>query len=645
MADGEEEKNNTQTLSLWESGKKTNNEADEVEEKTETLDLSTPSPEKETSEDEINLDNKLHSNPEPDEENWAIPLAESEDGLNVKVIGAIGVVAILLLTGTLFALMNEPTIELTIPVEKYESGVTYDIDGKIEFASDLDIPVPIGFIDNDIIINELDVSFKGELLATIKAPTEQKKDGYGNLRNVFNKSLVQNLNDIDGSIKEEGENPAKLENAKIKTLQYQYIDDTSLEIIRSDIESNASYSDTLTGKTWYWQSATDWVPRMSEMGLLPHGDAYIGKTLKQGDKGTISEGGIEFNWKIENGGKIDNEQTALLKVYTSYTSDSLLGYEYQYEYNFDMYLSEKSSFPVKFEITFHSEANSPGGKLYSIYFQYKANSREISEGSNTEVPNTSYKAGTNSKTGEFENWINGAPAFGNGTCGLNANITLQKGIEEGKNNIPKFNSYVNDQIGKEKPSFITEANYTVKNNSENTWNFTMAYQNPQSENIKGWKLQYNNTNVSGENVTVSNPILAMDDIEKPLTICSAEEVMTDFEEISDWAKNEQMNKVDYTKTKLLLGQNLVSQQSLSSPTSVIDIGSLNLINVISDLSEGSLKLDDYSNNIDVETAGSYAYFLDKKGGTESLGYKYQELAGVDAKDGLVLFNLQTRNSI
>ena len=173
----------------------------------------------------------------------------------------------------------------------------------------------------------------------------------------------------------------------------------------------------------------------------------------------------------------------------------------------------------------------------------------------------------------------------------------------------------------------------------------MSYRNPQSDSIKGWELNYNRTNVSGENVTLSNPIMSMEDIEEPLTVCSAERVMTDFDEISRWAKGKQTNFVDYTETKLLLGQNLVSQQSLSSPTSVVDIGSLNPISIVSDLSEGSLNFNDYSNNIDVESAGSYAYFLDRNGDSEKLGYSYQELAGVDAKDGLVLFNLQSRNSL
>ena len=630
--------------SLWETGKTSSENKEEIEEETDTLDLSEPSPEKERPDEEINLKQKVEENETTEDDNWAIPLAEDKEGIDIKTVGAIGTVVILILTGALFILLSEPNIEVTVPYEKYGSKVTYDIEGKIDFESDLDIPIPIGFINNDIVINELDVSFSGELKAEIKAPSEQKKDGYGELRNVFNKSIVQDLSDIDGSIKEEGENPAKLENAKVKTLQYQYIDDTSLEIIRSDIQSNASYSDTLTGKRWYWQSATDWVPRMSETGILPHGEAYIGKTLKQGNTGTVSEGGIEFNWKVDNGGKIDDKQTALLQIYTSYISDSLLGYQYEYQYNFDMYFTEESSFPIKFEMNFASEANSPGGKLYVISLQYKANANSLSEGY-TDVPSTSYKTNSNTKTGEFEKWNNGAPAFGNGSCGLDSNFTIQDGIQKGKEDISKFNNYIDDQEGKGKPAFVTEANYTKIKGTDDTWNFTMAYRNPQSDSIKGWELSYNRTNVSGENVTLGNPIMSMSDIEKPLTVCSAERVMTEFDEIASWAKDKQTDSVDYTETKLLLGQNLVSQQSLSSPTSVIDIGNLNPINIVSDLSEGSLNFNDYSNNIDVESAGSYAYFLDRNGGSEQLGHNYQELAGVDAKDGLVLFNLQSRNSL
>ena len=131
---------------------------------------------------------------------------------------------------------------------------------------------------------------------------------------------------------------------------------------------------------------------------------------------------------------------------------------------------------------------------------------------------------------------------------------------------------------------------------------------------------------------------------EPLTVCSAEEVMTDFDEISSWSVDDKTKTANYTQVNLLLGQNLVSKQSLASPISIVNVGSLNLINIVSDLSQGNLNPNDYSDNIDVDAAGSYAYFLDLRGVSENSGYEHQELAGVDAKDGLVLFNLQSRNS-
>ena len=138
----------------------------------------------------------------------------------------------------------------------------------------------------------------------------------------------------------------------------------------------------------------------------------------------------------------------------------------------------------------------------------------------------------------------------------------------------------------------------------------------------------------------------MDDVPEPLTLCSAEEVMTNFEEIEDWSVNDQTKNIDYSKVTLSLGQNLVSKQSLSSPTSILDLSSgFDFSKIISDLGQGNLNPNDYSNNIDVDTAGSYAYFLERKGIDNSAnGNRYQKVAGVDAKDGLVLFNLEAINS-
>ena len=635
---------------LWKSGKSDEDAAKDNEEEDDTLDLSSPSPD-DGGNDDLDLSPQAIADEESnvDEDNWAIPPLDSEEnGISIRTIGVIGTTTIILMTGLLYILLAQQNIIIDVPYEQYEEEIIYEVQGSINFDSSLDIPLPIGFIDNDIVINELDIVFSGELKTGIKAPSVMINDGYGNDRSVFKKYLEQNLDDIDGTIKQDGENPASLENAESVTFQHQYIDTTSLEVVRTDIESNASYSDTLTGESWYWQGATDWVPRNSELGLLPHGSSYIGQKLEAGTKGTINDGGIEFNWKVTDGGKVDGIQTALLKISTSYVSDSILGYQYQYQYNFDFYLSEESSMPLKFKLKLNSDASSPSGKLYAINFEYKGTTSKRTEGY-TDVPTIPYKSGSNAKTGEFSPWINGAPAFGNSSCGLDSSFTLQTGIEKGKDEISGFDAYIKDQINKdERPNsesderaFVIEANYTEKNGGD--WNFTVAHYNEQAENIDGWILAYNKTNISGEEITVDKPIISMDDIPAPLTICSAEEVMTDFDEIASWAVNDQTKNVDYSNVKLLLGQNLVSKQSLSSPTSIINFGSLNLVNVVSDLSQGNLNPNDYSNNIDVNTAGSYAYFLDKKG-TDHNGNSYQKLAGVDAKDGLVLFNIQSINS-
>ena len=318
---------------LWKSGKSDDNTAESSVEEDDTLDLSSPSPEVGNNSDLDLSPLAISREEEESENNWTPPPVIPNDiGISMKAIGVIGTVTILLLTGLLYILLAQQGIEINVPNEKYEEEIIYDVNGSINFDSTLDIPLPIGFIDNDIVINELDITFSGKLQAGIRAPSSMITDGYGNDRSVFEKYLIQELEDIDGEITREGENPASLENAESLTSQNQFIDPTSLEIVKTYIESNASYSDTLTGSTWYWLGAPDWVPRDSEAGLLPHGNSYIGKKLAEGDKGTIQEGGIEFNSEVSNGGKVNGKQTVLLKISTSYVSDSILGYKYQYQY-------------------------------------------------------------------------------------------------------------------------------------------------------------------------------------------------------------------------------------------------------------------------------------------------------------------------
>ena len=86
---------------LWDTGKESDNPNSSSDDGDSTLDLSETSPKKDVK--EINLALPEESNTDENEEDWAIPLAEEVDGLNLKTIGIVGTVVILLLTGTLFS--------------------------------------------------------------------------------------------------------------------------------------------------------------------------------------------------------------------------------------------------------------------------------------------------------------------------------------------------------------------------------------------------------------------------------------------------------------------------------------------------------------------------------------------------------------
>ena len=90
---------------LWDTGKEEDNSSSGSDDSNSTLDLSEITPER--NEEEINLE--VPKETEEKDEDWAIPVAENVDGLNLKTIGIVGTVVILLLTGTLFVLLSSKT--------------------------------------------------------------------------------------------------------------------------------------------------------------------------------------------------------------------------------------------------------------------------------------------------------------------------------------------------------------------------------------------------------------------------------------------------------------------------------------------------------------------------------------------------------
>ena len=110
---------------LWKSGKSDEKTTNEKNEEQDTLDLSSPSPEK-NDDSELNLTPlAVPEDENSSEDNWTAPLPiTNEIGISMKAIGAIGAVTILLLMGILYILLAQQNIEVTVPNEKYQEEIT-----------------------------------------------------------------------------------------------------------------------------------------------------------------------------------------------------------------------------------------------------------------------------------------------------------------------------------------------------------------------------------------------------------------------------------------------------------------------------------------------------------------------------------------
>ena len=77
---------------LWDTGKEDNTSSSNSDDDNSNLDLSETSPEKDGKEINLAIPEKAEATEK--DEDWAIPLAEDVDGLNLRTIGIVGTVVI-----------------------------------------------------------------------------------------------------------------------------------------------------------------------------------------------------------------------------------------------------------------------------------------------------------------------------------------------------------------------------------------------------------------------------------------------------------------------------------------------------------------------------------------------------------------------
>ena len=592
-------------------------EAELLEDKANALDLGATTGEDAPPGEELEL-----APPPPEEERAGLPplLARTEK-LNMRVVGAVGIVILLLLTALAVMILGGPP-ELQIPPERYGDYALYDVTGDLELYS-LE-PVPVSLMGLELEINQLSLEWIGTVEAGVQEEATLFDDGYGTGHTVFQRYLKQDLNDVTGSYASEGSPPSQISSASLSSNQQQYVDEATLEIIREEIETYGQVDESATGLHWLRQEMVSWVPRSGEQGLLPHASLYVGRNLAAGESGSFVSQGVMFSWEVSEGGTIDGHETVKLSVTASKNSEItfIQHFQYQYSYRLDLWLSEQSAFPLRFSFDFNSDLKSPRNTLFSVELHYDGDLDQLSHGFHA-VPSLSGGSISGpAPAGDFEPWVSGAPAFGNSSSSLD--YSLQDAIQLARDQLPEVENY----LRLHEDAFVTHAAYRP-----GAWNLTLAHQ-ADSGKVTGWELAVNTTNASGEELQLDNPLLEPADLPQPLTLSSAEALLMAHPEIAAWATDAD-GLVDHAMVNLSLGQNLASRENLDSPLGILELGQLEQA-VISSLLEGELDFSALTGQVDA--SGGYGYFIVQE------QPQAQRTAAVQAEDGLVVFMLQQTNS-
>ncbi len=554
------------------------------------------------------------------------PLLQRAENLNMRIVGAIGAVAILLLTAVAVVMLGG-AVEVTVPRERYGDSATYAVTGLVDLKSPVGIPLP--FLGEDVEVNEIHVEWGGTLEAGTEELLSLVEDGYGQKHPVFRRYIEQDWDPVSGRVVEEGSSPTDIEHGRVNTTHEQFVREDSLELIKERVENYAYYEETLTGEKWSLEKLTSWVPRADEKGMMPHAQLYVGKLLHEGDSGSFVSNGLAFSWEALDGGKVDGSATIKLRVSSSSSADLPFNYHYGHTLRYDLWVSERSAYPLKFDITVTSDAASPTGELYSFSGRYSGTINGLTAGY-SDVP----QADGTSTSGphidaELEAWDYHAPAFGNSTSSLDSGFALQDAINDARQELPP--SDLDDYLTDYPQAFVTRANY---DGVRDEWNLTLAHHSESKREVTGWELLVNRTNASGREVDVDNPLVNPAELNRPLPVSSAEELLMSRTIIAGWAGNAGI--INHAQVDLSMGQNLASRENLFDPLAFLNIDSTTMLKLLGDLASGNFDLDDYGSSVDAN--GGYGYYIEQVDGSTRHG------AAVDASDGLLLFNAEHRAS-
>jgi len=590
-------------------------ESDEDDPSDEDEDDEDPAPLEEDGSEEVPAPKMDH---EEDERRKRRPLPAifvDEHGLlDKRVIGALVIVMVLIVASIfIYIVVNKPG-ELTIPYEQLGDRVTYKVNGNAYFKlhqGEISIPMIQGSS-----IDESDIDFTGTLTLGTNSSFETIKDGFQNDHTTFARRIVQDL-DIDGESRRDGRAPIAWPPTYEKSIQYSYIDTTSLLTIKLISEHNLSYDLAKEDLDWLAAKGVMYVQYSSFSLFIPDPAMYNGPDMKEGECGTYIPDEVNsdaLRWCIKEGEDILGHQTLKIEIEPATLPDELTVSK------ISLWLSEASAYPLKISIRMEAELSWPIiGQVAEGTLRYTAIASDIKHGSG-DVPSGTPKSPSEQKhrlaqqQGQFMPWSkDGAPQLGVTPeySGLDPDFDIQEAVDV----INGSDANVTDYLESKPNHYVLDASYG-RDGGVQEWNFTMGYHRTNNNNdIKAYfaTVTKNGTGeVVVENLAkndTGNPILDRADIPTLLTLGGVELVLASDDHVARWALIGSGDDAafDYSKETLYLRENpatpVANLGSLSS-----SFNSLNLFDLANSYIDGDMDLNDILGELS-EGQGGYGYVL------------------------------------
>lgn len=538
--------------------------------------------------------------------------------LDKRVIGALVMVLILVVAaGLIYIVLHKPE-ELTIPYEQLGDQVTYRVNGNAYFKlhqGEISIPMLEGSS-----IDESDIDFDGTLTLGTNSSFENVVDGFYNEHTTFARRIVQDL-DIDGESRRDDRAPIAWPPTYERSLQYSYIDTTSLLTIKLISEHNLSYDLAKANLDWLMAKGVVYVQYSSFSVFIPNPDLYNGPVMKEGDCGTYVPDEVNsdaLRWCIKEGEEILGYPTLRIEIEPANLPDGIS------TSRISLWLSETSAYPLKIDLTVEADLSLPiVGPLVVGNLRYTAKATDIKHGSGdvpsgpSQLPSVDHKHKLAQQQGQLMPWSkDGAPQLGvlPEYSGLDPTFDVQAAVDA----INGSNANVTDYLESKPDHYILDGSYRIEGGRQE-WDFTIGYH--RTNNNNDIQAYYSTVTKNGtgtiaiDNLTknsTNNPILDRNDITTLLTLGGAELVLASDGHVAGWAMIGSGDDAafDYSKETLYLREN--------PATPVANLGSIgsafntvNLYDLGSSYLDGDMDLNDILGELS-EGQGGYGYVLTRE---------------------------------